>query len=176
MKNITSIIKIGLVLFILGGIALYISSCKKNDPDNTATTITEADAAELTTDAISPASGGMVTQLSSAVTIYNNVALACGVVKDSTLVKASASGATPSYSYSLFSTSNLACNGLVPNQLTFNFNGTGSYDGLRMSSSDKSTGALVLTGFGTDATQYNLKHHLSALGKHHIENIGPIHI
>lgn len=137
------------------GITFSITSCKKDSANTTTTaTVTEADAAELTTDAVSSSTGGMTAQLSSSVTIEKTVALSCGVQKDSTIIKASASGVSPSYNYNLSWNYMLTCNGLVPSQLAFNFTGTGSYDSPRLSSNDKSEGSFTLTGLQPAASQY----------------------
>ena len=141
-----------LVAVVAAGIAFGVSSCHK-DATTTDTTVTEADAAQLTTDAVSPSTGGMVLQLSSSVTVYKTVTLTCGVQKDSSIAIASVTGVIPSYSYTLSWNYLLTCNGIVPSQLAFNFTGNGSYNGTLMSSSDKSTGGFVMTGLGT-GSQY----------------------
>jgi hypothetical protein len=144
---------------ITAGVIAGISSCKKGSSANSTSTtdsFTEADAAELSTDALVPSTGGMVTSVSNSTGIYQAAALSCGVEKDSTIVKASAPGLSPSYDYNLSWNYTLTCKGLVPNQLTFNFTGSGDYDGPRMSSSDKSTGGFVLKGLGVTAGQYIL--------------------
>lgn len=141
--------------FIATALMLNASSCKKDSANTTDATVTEADAAELTTAAVSPETGGMTAQLSSSITINNTVTLSCGVTKDSTIVKSSAAGASPSYSYNLNWNYLLTCNGIFPSQLAFNFSGTGVYDGPRISSNDKSAGSFVLTGLQGSASQYS---------------------
>jgi hypothetical protein len=98
MKNL----KTTMVILLMGSaLALGLNSCKKDSAaDNAAVTVTEADAAELTTDAVSPTTGGFATQVNSSVTIYKTIALSCGETKNSTIANASASGVTPAYSYS----------------------------------------------------------------------------
>ncbi|MDB5005795.1 MAG: hypothetical protein JWP45_188 [Mucilaginibacter sp.] len=152
-----SIAKVFFAVIITTSAALNLSSCKKASTVTTASsTITEADAAELTTDAVSPSNGGMVTQLNSSVTIYKKVALQCGVKKDSSIVYISTAGDSPSYSYALNWNYVLSCNGTSPSLLTFNFTGKANYDGPRMSANDNSTGGFILTGFGASSTQYLL--------------------
>ena len=153
MKNVKTTM---MMLLIASGLTLGLDSCKKDGVASSSTTVTEADAAEVATDAVVPTTGGLTVQASSSVSIYKTVALSCGVKKDSTISKSSASGATPSYNYSLSWDYTLACTGIVPSQLTFNFNGSSTYDGLRMSSDDKSTGGFVLTGLQPSATAYVL--------------------
>jgi hypothetical protein len=151
MKNNIYISKVLIAAVITAGFAFNVSSCKK---DNSAATVTEADAAQLTTDAVTPTSGGMVDQLNRSVTTYNAVTFSCGVQKDSSFAIASTAGASPSYSYNLMWNYNLTCSGVTPSQLTFNFTGAGSYNGPLMSSSDNSKGGFVLTGLGASSTQY----------------------
>jgi hypothetical protein len=151
MKNNIYIPKILLAAVVTAGLAINLSSCKK---DASTTTVTEADAAQLSTNAVAPSSGGMVDQLNRSVTTYNTSTFSCAVVKDSSYTIASAAGATPAFSYNLMWNYNLACSGATPSQLTFNFTGTGSYDGPLMSSSDNSKGGFVMTGFGATPTQY----------------------
>ncbi|MDR3695110.1 hypothetical protein [Mucilaginibacter sp.] len=147
--------KILVVTVVTAGIAFMVSSCHK-DASTTSTnaTVTEADAVQLTTDAVSPSTGGMILQLNGSVNTYATVSFSCGVQKDSSYVIASSTGASPSYNYSFQWNDMLTCNGTVPSQLTFNFTGTGSYNGSLMSSSDNSTGGFVLTGLGVNASQY----------------------
>ncbi|BAU54695.1 hypothetical protein [Mucilaginibacter gotjawali] len=146
--------KILLVTVVTAGIAFMVTSCHK-DASTTSTnaTVTEADAVQLTTDAVSPSTGGMVLQLNSSVNTYATVNFSCGVQKDSSYVIASSTGASPSYNYSFQWNDMLTCNGTAPSQLTFNFTGTGSYTGPLMSSTDNSTGGFVLTGLGA-GSQY----------------------
>jgi midasin (ATPase involved in ribosome maturation) len=152
MKNLKTTM---VMLLVTSGLGLGLYSCKK-DVAATPVTVTEADAAELTTNAVVPTSGGFAVQVNSSVSIYKNVALSCGVKKDSTISKSSASGVTPAYSYNLSWNYMLTCAGIVPSQLTFNFTGSSTYDGPRMSSDDKSTGGFVLTNLQPTASTYTL--------------------
>jgi len=146
--------KILLATVVAAGLAFIVSSCHKDASATNNETVTEADAVQLTTDAVSPSTAGMVTQLNSSVTMYSTVNFSCGVQKDSTYVISSATGANPSYNYSFQWNDMLTCNGTVPSQLTFNFTGTGNYNGPLMSSSDNSAGGFVLTGLGVGSSQY----------------------
>jgi hypothetical protein len=155
MKNVKTTAVILLTASILG---LGLNSCKKESAvsNDSSVTVTEADAAELATNAVSPTTGGFAVQVNNSVSIYKTVALSCGVKKDSTITRSSASGATPAYSYSLSWDYMLTCTGIVPSQLAFNFTGGGTYDGPRMSSDDKSTGGFVLTNLQPTASTYAL--------------------
>ena len=134
---------------IVAGIMPNLTSCKKNSAhaNNTAAvTVTEADAAQFTTDAVSPSSGGMANQLGASTSLYATTALSCGVQKDSVISIISQSGAVPSYQYTLNWDYMLNCNGQVPTNIAFNYTGKGNYDGLHMSASDTSNAQFVLTG------------------------------
>ena len=143
-------------LMIAAGLGLAISSCKKDASTQTDATVTEADAAELATNAVVPANGGLALQINSSVTLYKTVTLQCGVEKDSSITRSSVSGANPSYSYALSWNYLLNCSGAVPSQLSFNFTGSSKYDGPRMSSDDKSTGGFVLAGLAPTSSPYVL--------------------
>ncbi len=68
-----------------------VTACKKDSNNSSSPTVTEADAAQLTSDAIEPTSGGMTIQANSSVTIYASAStkLSCGVSKDTTITGAS---------------------------------------------------------------------------------------
>jgi hypothetical protein len=121
-----------------------ISACKK-DASSTSTTVTEADAAELSADAIVPANGGLTIQASSSVSMYADAStkLSCGIKKDTTITGASIAGAVPSYSYSLNWNYQLDCD-TNPQQFTFNFTGSSAYSGALMTSNDSSTGTFLV--------------------------------
>jgi hypothetical protein len=142
-------------------IGVSFTACKKDASPTTTATVTEQNAADLTTDAIVPENAGLVTQVNSSVTIYKTSTLSCGVQKDSTLAKSSASGATPSYDYSLNWNYLLDCSAET---LTFNFTGNSTYNGVDMSSNDTSTGGFVLGSLQPSATQYDLNASYSRSG------------
>jgi hypothetical protein len=149
MKINTYTTKIICAALFIAVAALNISSCKKNNQKSnttTSTTVTEADAAQFTIDAVSPSSGGMAGQLSNSTALYATTALSCGGQKDSTISIISQSGAVPSYSYTFNWVYMLNCNGNVPTNITFNFTGKGNYNGARMSATDTSNAQFVLTG------------------------------
>jgi hypothetical protein len=168
--------KIICAALIAAGLTFNVSSCTK-DSTAAGTTVTEADAAQFTSDAVSPSSGGVADQLNSSITLYNGGStnsvsngsstasvsnnggsitraskLSCGIKKDSTIVRSSAAGAVPSFNYSFAWDYTLACDGLTPSDVTFNFAGSGTYSGPLMSANHTSTGQLVLSGFGTSST------------------------
>jgi hypothetical protein len=140
MKTTFKTSRIILALLFTTGLSVSLNSCKK-DNTSSADTVTEADAAELTTSAVTTSTGGLVLQVNSSVTVYKTVTLTCGTQKDSTITRSSVTGATPAYNYSLKWNYLLNC---ATSQFTAGFTGSSSYDGLRMSSNDSSTGSLVL--------------------------------
>lgn len=134
-------------------LVLGIYSCKK-DASATSSIITEADAVELTSNAVLPGSGGLVSQVNSSIPVLKNFALDCGIRKDSTITRSSVTGAVPSYNFVFKANYLLTCSGALPSLLTFNFTGTSVYDGTRMSANDTGTGTIVLTGFDAKSTSY----------------------
>jgi hypothetical protein len=144
--------KIICAALIIAGIALNVSSCRKSSIKTTpvAPVVTETDAAQFASDAVSPLNGGMADQLSNSTKIYTSAPLVCGDLKDSTIVLASAAGATPAYNYAFNWTYVQNCTGSVPSNISFDFTGHGTYDGTKLSSSDTSNAHLVLTGDGSN--------------------------
>ena len=162
MKNLLKNKKLVTALSILLVCGIALSSCKKET--ETDTEVNEADAVELTTNAIVSSTGGLSLQISSNVNVYKTVLLNCGVQKDSTITKTSAVGAVQAYNYNLKWSYLLSCNGTTPSQLTGNFTGSSTYDGLRMSSNDNSTGSFILTGLTAGSTSYSLNTNYSRSG------------
>jgi len=176
-KNITKIL---LAAFSAAFIAVNLSSCTKSDSTATGS-ITESDAVQVTTDAVTPSTGGMVSQVNSAAGLFSNATVTggtvsvinnrpraivniipCGSEKDSTIAYASVAGAVPSFSYSLTWKYTLACT--VPSTLTLNFNGSGSYNGSALSSTFTSTGGFVLSGLAAANPQYTYNANYSRAG------------
>ena len=154
---------------IAAAFSLALTSCHKNSSGST--TITESDAAQVTVDAVSPSTGGLVSQVSSSASLFaggtvtggtvnstnghqttDSYSIPCGTQKDSTVSYASLSTGVPSFTYSLTWEYKLECS--VPSTFTLNFNGQGTYDGFVQSSSFKSTGGFVLSGLGSTASQF----------------------
>ena len=75
-KNITKIL---LTAFSAAFMAVNLSSCTKSDSTDTGS-ITEADAAQVTTDAVTPSTGGVVGQVSSAAGLFSNATVTGGTV------------------------------------------------------------------------------------------------
>jgi hypothetical protein len=152
-----------------GLIALtVISACKKDsNTTSTSATVTEADAAELTTDAVTPSTGGFDAQVSTSVSIYTtaSVTMSCGDKKDTTISYSSPTSVVPYYAYSLGWNYQLNCDGAVPNSFVFGFTGSSSYTGALMQSADNSTGSLTLTGLQLTSSNYTLNTSYERSGK-----------
>jgi hypothetical protein len=169
MKTQTNTKKLLIAAAMFAGITLTLSSCHKDASSSTSNTITEADAAQVTSEAVSPSTGGMASQVSSSAAFFSSATVSggtvssvnqkslystivCGQTKDSTVSYASLTTTAPAFTYSLSWQNTLACT--VPSTFTCTFNGKGSYTGLLESSTFTSTGSFVLTGLGASATSY----------------------
>ncbi len=147
MKNNTPGFKLIAGAFVAASIGLAALSCNKSGTISTtgSTNVTETDAAQFAANAISPSSGGMVTQLSSSASFSSEPSLLCGVEQNTTVTISSLNGAMPSYNYVLNWDYILNCNADVPSNITLNFTGKGTYSGVYMSASDTSNAQFVLT-------------------------------
>ena len=169
MKTQTNTKKLLFAAATVAGIMLSFSSCRKDTSSTSSDTVTEADAAQVTSEAVSPSTGGMASQVSSSAAFYSSASVTggtvssvgskslystieCGQTKDSTVSYASVNTTAPAFTYSLSWQNTLAC--VVPSTFTCNFNGKGSYTGLLESSTFTSTGGFVLTGLSASATSY----------------------
>jgi hypothetical protein len=180
MKIKNKITRIIFATVMVTGLALTVTSCRK-DSTTTSDMITEADAAGVATDAISPSTGGMVGQVSASASLFsgatvtggtvnsvnNNLTtysttIPCGTAKDSTIAYASTGTSIPSFTYSLNWKYTLTCS--VPSNFTLSYSGAGSYNGVTFSSSFNSTGGFVLTGLGATATDYVFNSNYSRTG------------
>jgi hypothetical protein len=150
MKN--RFLTISKVFCAVGIVSLIgISSCNKDNNKNgggSSTTVTEADAVELTTDAVSPSTGGFDAQIQASVTIYTTVYIhmSCGDKRDTTLSYSTPTNFIPNYSYNLSWNYQLNCTNNIPSTFAFGFSGSTTYNGVLMQSSDQSTGSLNVTG------------------------------
>jgi hypothetical protein len=150
---------------------VFVSACTKDNNNKSSTsasaTVTEADAAELTSDAVSPATGGFDAQVKTSVTIYATVSIrmSCGDKKDTTISYASPSDFIPNYSYSLSWNYQLDCSNGTPSDFTFGFSGSSAYNGALMQSSDASTGSLVVTGLAASSSNYTFNSSYERSGK-----------
>jgi hypothetical protein len=165
------------VAVAIAGNMFMISACKKSSTSTV--TVTEQQAAEVASDAVSPSTGGMVSQVSSAATFSNTATAngtvnsinhhlviystqACGVLKDTTATYTSVSGATPSFSYQLAWQNSLACT--VPTTFNCAFQGQGNYSGSFLTSSFASTGTFTLSGLSSADSSYTFNSNFQRQG------------
>jgi hypothetical protein len=181
MNSKNKIAKIIYAAVIIAASAFTLTSCHKDSTSSGSTTITESDAAQVAVDAISPSTGGMVSQVSASASFFANgtvtggtvssvnnhlttdsYTLPCGKEKDSTVAYASITTTIPSFTYSLTWKYTLACT--VPSTFTLNFAGAGTYNGFIQASSFNSTGDFVLTGLGSTAKQFTFNSNYTRTG------------
>jgi len=143
-------------LFLVLGLATV--SCKKSNSTSSSSsstdTVTTADAANAVSDAVSPASAGMVAQTQTTVVIINTDNLDCGVAKDTSFSGQNAAGAAITYSYTYSSNSLLTCSVGAPSSFQFNYSGKNNYSAAYLASDDSAQGNFTVTGLNPGATQY----------------------
>ena len=132
-----------------------VSACKKDATTTSSPTVTEADAVQMTTDAVTSSTGGMTAQTTTSVTLYAAEApvLTCGTTKDTTITGASVAGTPYTFAYSLNWNYLLNCN---TQEFTLNYTGSSSYSGLLTSTNGSCVGTDVLTGIAPTAANYAL--------------------
>ena len=139
-------------------LAITAISCNKGSNVQTSDTVTETDAAQVTTDAVMPNTGGVSNQSSTTAALYTALPPACGIMKDSTLTYASLAGATPVYAFTFTWMFQTVCSGApIPSTVSANysFTGKGSYAGTYITASHTGNGQFVLTNFA-DSANYSL--------------------
>jgi len=80
-----------------------VTACKKDASSTTSGTVTEADAVQMTSDAVSSSTGGMSAQTTTSTDLYISTTTpttGCGATKDTTIA-ASYTGVNYSFGYSL---------------------------------------------------------------------------
>lgn len=141
------------LLFISVAFACIVlaTSCKKDSGGSSSDAVSQDDAAETITQAVTPESGGMVAQVDNSVTITANYTLPCGESFDSSISATNPVGSLITYSFNLAWNWMLKCSTA---EFDFNFKGSSMYDAPRMSSNDSSNGSLKITGLETSKTNY----------------------
>jgi len=160
-------------LMVLVGISACKKDNKNNNNSNTSTKVTEADAAQLTTDAISPSTGGFGAQIKILLGIYvkETKRLQCGAKKDTTISYSSPANFIPNYSYSLSWNYQLDCNAGVPSQFEFGFSGSSSFTDALMSSTDSNSGSCTIADSSLTSADYMLSGNYETSGKQ-TSNVG----
>jgi len=166
--------------FVLAGglmILVCISACKKdnknNNSTNTSTKVTEADAAQLTTDAIVPSTGGFGAQIKILLGIYvkETKRLQCGAKKDTTISYSSPANFIPNYSYNLSWNYQLDCNAGIPSQFEFGFSGSSSFTDALMSSTDSNSGSCTIADSSLTSADFMVSGNYETKGKQ-TSNVG----
>lgn len=127
-------------------------ACKK-ETDQTAAAVTEEEAVEAISLAVSGESGGMAVQTETAASIAGNSVQECGVSTD-TMISRSGNSAGISFEYGALITRTLSCNNNIPQQLVLGYTGANTYSTLRMSSADSSMATLTLEGVLPESASY----------------------
>ena len=137
--------------------SLLFGSCNKGSSVQTSDAVTETDAAQITTDAVMPTTGGVADQSTTTAALYAALPPACGITKDSTLTKASLVGTTPVYAFTFIWSFSTVCNSSQPLTISadYSFTGKGSYAGTYITASHTGNGQFVLTNF-IDSSAYTL--------------------
>lgn len=142
-------------LFALAVLTLAgLTACKK-DASSTSGTVTEADAVQMTSDAVSSSTGGMSAQTTSSVTLYAATTTpieGCGATKDTT-ISATYTGSGYTFGYTLSWNYLVDCNSHIA---TLNYSGSSNYSGLLTTTSGTSVGQDVLSGIASSASTYAL--------------------
>jgi len=154
MKKI-SLLKSAFLLFAAGSLVV---SCSKDDDNDSQQGITEEEAAEVAQRSVDPASGGVVAQLNTSVTIAASASFLgpanCGVQKTNNYSGSSTQGATISYAYSYGWNWTLTCAGTQPQRFDFAYSGSAGYDGPRIATSGSTAATANITGLESSASQY----------------------
>lgn len=132
-------------------------SCKKDAGEGSSpstATVTEQDAADAVSAAVTPQSAGMSAQVSDATVMAASNAYSCGAAYDSSIARASATGSAITYAFKLDWNWKLSC--ASPANFTAGFTGHTTYDAPRMSSNDSSNGSFVITGLSPENDAYTL--------------------
>lgn len=129
--------------------AVLLSSCRK---ENSSADVTEEDVADVVTQAVASTSGGVTAQTADVARIATRYIAACGASRDTSIAYVSASNAAISYSLTASWHWALTCG--TSSYFDFTYNGNSVYDAPRMSSNDKVTATLKVTGLAGTSAAY----------------------
>ena len=151
----SNVLSISKMATIMAAAICLATSCKKDASSGSTSasvTVTQDDAADAITEAVTPQSAGVTAQVSDATVMASSSAYACGAAFDSSIIRSSAEGAAITYSFSLQWNWKLTC--ASPSNFAAAFKGKSSYDAVRMSSADSSSGSFVITGLAPADDSY----------------------
>jgi hypothetical protein len=141
-----------LLLALLTTFSFFTSACKK---DNTVSdAMTEEEAAEVITMAVSGSANGLTTQTEEIALSANTYSSICSYSKDSTITKVNTAGAY-TWNYVFKWQWAVICSNGIPNTMNANYTMKGIYDAPKMSSNDSAVANLVITNLVTGG-QYTL--------------------
>lgn len=144
-------------LAVFSTAALLFASCSK-DNDEPTQSITEEEAAEVAARSVDPASGGVVVQLNTSVTIATNPIYTapsnCGAQKSNTYSGSSSQGASISYAYAYNWNWVLNCSGTTPQRFDYSYSGQSGYDGPRVTTAGSASATASIAGLESSASQY----------------------
>jgi hypothetical protein len=131
-----------------------VTACKKDSSTSSTPTVTEADAVQMTSDAVTTSTGGMTAQTTTSTTLYAAEApvITCGATKDTTIA-ATYTGSGYSYSYTLSWNYALNC---ASQAFILNYTGSSNYSGLLTTTNGSCIGTDTLTGIGPTSANYAL--------------------
>lgn len=168
-------------LAFISGLALVVTSCKKDEDDGT---ITSDEMAEAVAQTFSSQGGGLVVQTNTALSVVATVNSAdskakfadyCGYTDSKKLTSASSDSAKYYiWSYGMSWTYGLTCIEKVPSQFDFQAAGKALYDFPRMSSEDSVVNKITVTGLSADSAFYKVTQTYNRVGTQQ-SKIGKMH-
>jgi hypothetical protein len=135
--------KIISLLTVLTAFAVTVSSCKK-DNGITANAVTEEEAAEVISLAVSGNTEAFSDQVTEAAIAANVYGSTCSYNKDTAVTRTNTAGAY-TWNYMFNWNRAVVCTSGVPNTFNANYKMKGSYDAPKMSSNDSAVASLAVT-------------------------------
>lgn len=148
------ILRISFLLLLTATIGVF-SACNKN-ADEIIALISESEAADIIEVAISDRAAGVTLPTIDVAQIVENYLQNCGQPGDTTLVKSNSAG-NNAYNFSFDIDWLVNCSALgIPEDANIQIAGAGSFNTLRWSGTDNTTGALTLGGISPTTTMYSV--------------------
>ena len=136
------------------------ASCKKQEDAGAA--VTEEEAVAVVSQAVLPESGGIAVQVADAASMAGKYSSYCGVTRDTSIVRSSVAGALVSYQLSAAWSWTLTC--AASSRFSYSFQGSCSYDAPRVSSDDRLSATLSITGIEPAVAKYTVNTNLTRKG------------
>ncbi|MCF6406941.1 hypothetical protein L3C95_28840 [Chitinophaga filiformis] len=161
-----------LLLAVAAGISFGVTSCSKEDDTKGNSGVTQEQAATVVSQTV-VSQGGIVEQIGQTTLAVSAMEARqaggklsdfCGKSTDGSIGAAgTANGIT--YDYKLSWLYSLACNGDVPTEFTFNFNGKTAIETDKFKTNDSCTSTYKLKGLGTSSTSWEVSQTFDRAGK-----------